>query len=345
MITIDGSTGEGGGQILRTALGLSLVTGKPFSIFNIRAGRKKPGLMRQHLTAVNAAAEIGGAAVTGNTPGSQAFTFEPGPVRPGSYHFSIGSAGSCTLVLQTILPALMTADGPSNIVLEGGTHNPLAPPFDFIQRAFLPVIGKLGPEVTAVLEKHGFYPAGGGKFRVSVIPSKKLARIDLKDRGPVEKKHALAVVANLPLSIARRELEVVREKLGLSEGCLEALEVKNAAGPGNVLSIMVESGHITEVFTTFGEKGVSSERVAKACIKEAREYISSTAAAGRYLADQLLIPMAMAGGGSFSTLSPSGHTLTNIGIIKRFLDVDITVNPVDGSESLYHLTIDSMPFP
>ncbi len=160
MITIDGSYGEGGGQILRTSLALSLVTGKPFSIRNIRAGRKKPGLMRQHLTAVNAAAEIGQAAIEGNRIGSQAFTFEPEMIKPGNFHFAIGSAGSCTLVFQTILPALLTAGEPSEIILEGGTHNPFAPPFDFLEKAFLPVINRMGPKVAAVLEKPGFYPAG-----------------------------------------------------------------------------------------------------------------------------------------------------------------------------------------
>jgi RNA 3'-terminal phosphate cyclase (ATP) len=164
MITIDGSYGEGGGQILRTSLALSLVTGKPFSINNIRAGRKKPGLMRQHLTAVNAAAEIGSAAIKGNRIGSQEFTFEPEMIKPGNFHFAIGSAGSCTLVFQTILPALIIAGGPSEIILEGGTHNPFAPPFDFLAKAFLPVINRMGPKVDAVLEKPGFYPAGGGRF-------------------------------------------------------------------------------------------------------------------------------------------------------------------------------------
>ena len=161
MITIDGSYGEGGGQILRTSLALSLVTGKPFSIHNIRAGRKNPGLMRQHLTAVNAAAEIGKAAIKGNSIGSQAFTFNPETIKSGNFHFAIGSAGSCTLVFQTVLPALMISGGPSEIILEGGTHNPFAPPYDFLEKAFLPVINRMGPRVDAVLEKPGFYPAGG----------------------------------------------------------------------------------------------------------------------------------------------------------------------------------------
>ena len=143
MITSDGSYGEGGGQILRTSLALSLVTGKGFTIENIQAGRKRPGLMRQHLTALNAAVEIGVAEISGNKPGSLSFSFEPQTITPGDYHFAIGSAGSCTLVLQTVLPALIVADGPSNIILEGETHNPFAPPFDFLEKSFLPVIRKI----------------------------------------------------------------------------------------------------------------------------------------------------------------------------------------------------------
>src|SRR5512138_2046230 len=163
MITIDGSQGEGGGQILRSALALSLVTGKPFRIENIRARRQKPGLMRQHLTAVNAAVEIGAAHVSGNTVGSSELTFAPTALRSGEYHFVVGTAGSCTLVLQTVLPALIIAEGSSEIRLEGGTHNPAAPPFDFLAGAFLPLLNRMGPDVRAALERPGFYPAGGGR--------------------------------------------------------------------------------------------------------------------------------------------------------------------------------------
>src|SRR5262245_64635982 len=157
---IDGSHGEGGGQIVRTSLALAVVTGRSVAIDNIRAGRKEPGLKRQHLAAGNAAGEICGGRVTGAAVGSRAVTLEPGPVRPGNYHFRVGTAGSATLVLQTVLPALLIADGPSTLVLEGGTHNPWAPPFDFLEKAFLPLVNRMGPHVEVELERHGFYPAG-----------------------------------------------------------------------------------------------------------------------------------------------------------------------------------------
>jgi RNA 3'-terminal phosphate cyclase (ATP) len=171
MITIDGSEGEGGGQILRTALSLSVATGKPFTIRSIRVRRTKPGLMRQHLTAVKAAAEISGARVEGAEVGATSLVFSPGPVKAGDYVFRIGSAGSTTLVLQTVLPPLAIAGAPSRIVIEGGTHNMGAPPFEFLDRAFLPLIRRMGFDVTARLTRHGFYPAGGGMIEVGISRS------------------------------------------------------------------------------------------------------------------------------------------------------------------------------
>ncbi len=339
MIDLDGSMGEGGGQIVRTALALSLVTGKAFSISRIRAGRKKSGLMRQHLTALNAAGEIGGAEMSGNGIGATAFSFRPGKVTPGSYRFSIGSAGSCVLVLQTILPALMTADKPSRIVLEGGTHNPFAPPFDFLEKSFLPLIGRMGPKVTVGLERAGFYPAGGGRFHVDIDPAGELEPIDLTSRGNPAGQTATALVSRLPLSIARRELKVVREKLGWDREDLVALEIDNAAGPGNVLSMTVTHGNIVEVFTGFGERGVRAEKVASRAVRSVREYLESKAAAGKYLADQLLIPMAMAGTGKMTTILPTRHTITNIEVIKRFLDVQITV--AGRGENLFEIEVRS----
>ncbi|MFO7496188.1 MAG: RNA 3'-terminal phosphate cyclase, partial [Desulfobacterales bacterium] len=171
MVQIDGAQGEGGGQVLRTALALSLVTGQAFEIRRIRAGRERPGLMRQHLAAVRAAAAVGSGRVEGVSIGSARVTFVPGDVKPCSYRFTVGSAGSATLVLQTVLPALALAGGPSTVVLEGGTHNPFAPPFDFLQKAFLPLVGRMGPQVTVALQRPGFFPAGGGRFTARITPA------------------------------------------------------------------------------------------------------------------------------------------------------------------------------
>src|SRR5438034_4921677 len=197
LIEIDGSFGEGGGQILRTSLALSLVTDQAFRIRNIRAARKKPGLLRQHLTAVNAAAEIGQAKVEGASLASGELTFRPCSVAASSYHFAVGSAGSATLVLQTILPALIVASGPSTVVLEGGTHNPHAPPFDFLQKAFLPELNRMGPMIAATLERPGFYPAGGGKFTLTIKPVPQLSPIQVLERGEIQCCRATAIVAGL----------------------------------------------------------------------------------------------------------------------------------------------------
>jgi RNA 3'-terminal phosphate cyclase (ATP) len=325
MITIDGSFGEGGGQILRTALGLSLVTGQPFRIEKVRAGRQKPGLLRQHLTAVNAAAEVGRAEVRGAELGSQEVVFSPGEVRGGRYRWAIGSAGSATLVLQTVLPALLTAREPSCLKLEGGTHNPFAPPFDFLQKAFLPLVGRMGPNVEVALVRPGFYPAGGGCFKVEVTPAEKLARLDIPERGEVRRRLARALVANLPLHVAERELAVIGRKLNWPKESLVAEPVEGSAGPGNALVIELESEGITEVFTGFGEKSLPAEAVASRAVEEVREYLAAGVPVGAHLADQLLVPMALAGGGSFRTTAPSRHTSTNAEIVGRFLHVAVKI--------------------
>ena len=326
MITIDGSKGEGGGQILRTSLALSLVTSQAFRIRNIRAGRRRPGLMRQHLTAVKAAAEVSGAEVRGNSIGSQDLTFTPQAIRHGQYHFAVGTAGSATLVLQTVLPALLlgSADQCSELVLEGGTHNPFAPPFDFLERAFLPLVARMGPRVEARLERPGFYPAGGGKFTVSIEPAPRLTRLDLPERGEIRRRLAEARVSRIPLSIAEREIGILRGKLPWAPECFQARAIRNSRGPGNVLVIQIESEHVTEVFTGFGKKGVPSEQVVGEALHEVREYLAADVPVSAHLADQLLIPMALAGGGMFRTLAPSRHTMTNIEVIQQFLDVEIT---------------------
>ena len=232
MLTIDGSSGEGGGQILRTALALSLVTQQPFRIQNIRAGRQKPGLLRQHLTAVEAAVQVGDAGVDGATLGSKELVFRPAKVRAGEYRFAVGTAGSATLVLQTVLPALIVGPEPSRLTLEGGTHNPHAPPFDFLDRTFLPLLNRMGPQLSASLDRAGFYPAGGGRISVEVNPVEKLQPLVLRERGESKSRSARAIYSNLSPAVANRELKVVSEKLGWSRESLHAAQVESN-GPGN----------------------------------------------------------------------------------------------------------------
>jgi RNA 3'-terminal phosphate cyclase (ATP) len=325
MIEIDGSQGEGGGQVLRTSLALSMVTDRPFRIQNIRAGRKKPGLMRQHLTSVNAAVAVSQAGVQGNEIGSQELEFFPGSIKPGNYHFSVGTAGSTTLVCQTVLPALMVASGPSTLTLEGGTHNPFAPPFDFLEKVFAPVVERMGPKIDLKIEGYGFYPAGGGKIQIQIEPEASLSPIDLVERGEMVSKKGEVFYAHLPHDIAERELKVIGKRVAISESGLNPRKISKSPGPGNMVAIILESEQVTEVFTEFGRQGLKAERVAERACKQALDYLSAKVPVGIHLADQLLIPMALAGGGRFKTLKPDPHTLTNIEVIREFIDISIEV--------------------
>lgn len=323
MITIDGSQGEGGGQILRTSLALSLVTGQPFRMEQIRAGRQKPGLLRQHLTGVEAATIVGSAEVIGATLGSQTLEFRPRGITPGNYRFAVGTAGSATLVLQTILPPLLTANGVSTLTLEGGTHNPFAPPFDFLARCFVPLIQRMGPTIELELRRSGFFPAGGGKFHARIDPVKQLQRFDLLERGAVRQQRARAIVSKLPGDVADRELAVIQSQLGWNETECGVEVVENPMGPGNALLLEIEAENVTEIFTSFGERGTSAENVARKAAEAASSWLEAGVPVDEHLADQLLIPMALAGGGSFRTTKPSLHSKTNAEIIQRFLAVAI----------------------
>lgn len=288
-LRIDGAMGEGGGQILRSALALSVCLGIPFHLTRVRAARRKPGLQPQHLAAVKAAAEISGA----------------------------------TLVLQTVLPALLTAAGSSQLLLSGGTHNPLAPSFEFIALAFLPLIRRMGPRVTARLLQAGFYPAGGGSLQVDIEPVSRLQALHLPERGAVIEQRARAAVSHLPLHIAQRELHVIGAELGITGEHLEAQELTSARGPGNVVSVIIKSEHVSEVFTCFGERGVRAEVVATQAAAQVRRYLAAGVPVGEQLADQLLLPLALAGSGSYVTLRPSRHTTTNIAVLRMFMALQV----------------------
>ncbi len=330
MIRIDGSFGEGGGQILRTSLSLSLATGKAFHIENIRAGREHPGLLRQHLTAVLAAAEVGGADLQGATLGSTELIFSPSKVRPGEYKFSVGTAGSGTLVFQTVLPALMLASEPSRLVIEGGTHNPAAPPFDFLARSFLPLLERMGPKIQLQFERYGFYPAGGGRFCAEIHPATTLNGIQIGERGEITSRRATAVVANLPRHIAQREVETAGKMLNWGPGAFSVQESRNSAGPGNIVMIEIGSSEVTEIFSAFGQVALAAEKVASMAAREAREYIVSRAAVGEHLTDQILLPLALAGKGSFTAQKSNMHARTNMAVISEFLPVRFDLREEEG---------------
>jgi RNA 3'-terminal phosphate cyclase (ATP) len=318
VLVLDGSIGEGGGQVLRTALGLAALTGQALRVENVRAGREKPGLLRQHLTSVQAAAAICGADVSGAELGSQLVTFVPGPVRPGEYRFSIGTAGSTTLVVQTVLPALMTAGAPSLLTTEGGTHNPSAPCFEFLRDTFAPQLLRSGPRLALTLFRHGLHPFGGGILDARVTPVPQLAPLSLLTRGELRRVRALACISHLPQHVATRELRVIATRLSSTPVVTEIVDWPDARGAGNVLLVQVEHEHITETITAFGARGLPAEDVGERAAAEALRYLAGDAPAGEHLADQLLLPLALAGG-EFRALGLTGHARTNLQVIERFL--------------------------
>ncbi|HEY5603326.1 MAG TPA: RNA 3'-terminal phosphate cyclase [Gammaproteobacteria bacterium] len=328
-INIDGSMGEGGGQVLRTALALSACLHQPLKIHHIRANRKKPGLMRQHLTAVLAAAKICGAEVSGAELDSQQIEFVPGKIQAGEYYFSIGTAGSTTLVLQTIILPLLFAEGASNVVIEGGTHNPLAPPFDFLHYSYLPLLERMGAKIHARLLRPGFFPVGDGCIEVQVEPIKKLHPISLLERGEILNREAHILLSQLPQHIGEREAKIIEQRLDWPAGGIAIEHVETARSPGNAVSIIISCEHITNVFAGIGQKGVKAETVANRVADDVRYYLAGDAPVDQHLADQLVLPMALAGGGEFVTTSPTLHTLTNIAVIEKFCEPRFKVEPVD----------------
>ena len=328
MLIIDGSLGEGGGQILRSALALSVITRTPFRIERIRANRNPPGLKKQHQTAIAAAAKISGARVRGNEPGSSEVRFEPGQVVPGDYRFNVGTAGSTTLVLQTVLPPLMLASGPSRVRCEGGTHNPHAPPVEFLQKAFLPIVARLGVRVDLTLDRYGFYPKGAGAIDARIEPTRTLTPFDLPETDSARSCRAAVLLVRLPAHIAEREIEALRARFGWPGDAFSVTTSDASLGPGNVVGIEIAGEHVTEWFSAVGERGVTAEKVAARAAEEALLHLTHDVPVGLHLADQLLLPMALAGRGSFVTGPLTLHAETNIDVIRQFLDVKIRTEAI-----------------
>lgn len=326
-LPINGSHGEGGGQILRSSLALSMATGRPVHLTQIRAGRSKPGLMRQHLACVLAAQKVCQAQVEGAAIGATDLRFTPGKIQAGDYAFAVGSAGSAILVLQTVLPALMLAGGPSTVSVEGGTHNPMAPPFDHFARAFLPQVEKMGPKFTATLERHGFMPAGGGKVVVRVEPSPKLAGLQLLERGaPGEMKARVILAGGLSPHIADKQLVLVAAATGWPEAQL-AVEMVDSVGPGNALILETAHAHATEIFTGLGALDRSSRLVVDEAVRPMKKHLASDVPVGEYLTDQLLLPMALAAmqgqKSAFRTRGMTPHATTHADLIRQFLNLSV----------------------
>lgn len=321
MIEIDGSFGEGGGQILRTALSLSCLFNKPFRILNIRKGRKNPGLMPQHLTCVKAAQLLSDAHVEGDYIGSTDLVFCPSKIRGGDFFFDIGTAGSTSLVLQTLIPSLIFLNDKSRLTLKGGTHVPFSPCFHYISEVFGPTLEKIGIKINLFIESYGFYPKGGGKVLVEVLPVDKIGPLYIDYRGKILRLKGYSGTANLPLSIAERQIKGALERLSSINGLdiqIKIMDVKSI-GEGTFLFIKSESENSIAGFTSLGQKGKKAEDVGYEAAKGFIDYFFSGAALDNHLPDQIVLYLALSSGESFfSTSCITNHLITNLFTIRLF---------------------------
>lgn len=328
MVTIDGSHGEGGGQVLRTSLTMSALLGRELRLEHIRAGRSRPGLAAQHLASVHAAAQICGAEVRGATMGSQELTFTPGEVRTGRFHFEIGTAGATTLVLQTVLAPLLFARGSALVQIHGGTNVRWSPPQEYITNVFLPAIAHMGAEASLDCMVPGFYPRGGGCIEARITPLERaLEPLEWAERGELRSLTAHSVVeARLPGHIIRRQIEGARRQLG-STGLRAHTAHPRSQSSGTMLMITAQFEHGMAGFTSLGERGKPAEQVGAEAGREAAAFLQSDASVDRHLADQLLIYAALAAGETrYVTEEITDHLRTNAWVIRQFIDAEIEID-------------------
>lgn len=348
MIELDGSLGEGGGQILRTSLGLALLTGKSFHLFNIRAGRAKPGLQPQHLMSVRAATAIGQAQMRGASRDSTDLVFVPDTVSSGRYHFAIGTAGATGLVLHTVyLPLALRGTGPSELVLEGGTHVSTSPCFHFLDTSWRVYMELLGIRIGVRLIRPGFYPRGGGRVDVTVQPCAKLKGLRLLEQSAPKAVSGISAVAGLPEDIARRQARRAANRLKETGLPVNIKEETWAGGPGTVLTLILDTRPAPTLFFGLGARGKRAERVADEAVDQVFSYLAGLRALTRpgspvaldpHSADQIVLPLAWAEGPSeFTVTEVSSHLLTNIAVIRRFVEREITCEGEEGQPGLVRI--------
>jgi RNA 3'-phosphate cyclase len=327
MIEIDGNIGEGGGQVLRSALSLSLVTLQAFRMVNVRARRAQPGLKPQHLQAVRAAAAVGQAEIRGAEIASRYLEFVPKLIHRGSVEFDIGTAGSAPLVLQTLVVPLSLASGPSSVTVVGGTHVPWSPCFHYLDQSWRPLLEQAGYRLKLTLLRPGFYPRGGGSVRAEIQPVTNVRQLSLTKRGRLVSIQGLSAVARLPLSIAHRQRDqALRRLAGVDFEMVIDLEQWDAPSPGTVLLLLARYQHSQCCFFALGARGKRAERVADEAVDAFQSFTATDAAIDAHLADQLLLPLALADGISrFTTAKLSTHLTTNAEVIRYFLPVQIEI--------------------
>jgi RNA 3'-phosphate cyclase len=339
MLEIDGSFGEGGGQILRTSLALSLITRKPFRLYNIRAGRSKPGLQPQHLMSVRAAATVGNATLRGDAIGSRDLTFEPGEIKHGNYRFAIGTAGATGLVLQTIyLPLSWKAAGPSEITLVGGTHVSTSPCFHFLDVTWRAWMEKIGLRLKLTMKRPGFYPRGGGEVVATIQPTSHLHPLRLTSRASIELATGFSASAGLPEHVRQRQARRATWRLKDRGINVQLNQEEWEGGPGSVLAVRFDEAPVPTLFFGLGARGKSSEAVADEAIDQALLYLDSGQPVDAHSADQLVMPLALAEGSSlFHVAEVTRHLTTNIAVVKRFLDRDISCDGEEGKAGLVRI--------
>ncbi|UCD41720.1 MAG: RNA 3'-terminal phosphate cyclase [Chloroflexota bacterium] len=340
MRNIDGAIGEGGGQVLRTCLALSIVTGQDFTIRNIRSSRKKPGLRPQHLNAVKIAAIISNANVYGAQQGSTQLSFSPRSIQPGKFTCEIGTAGSTALVLQTIYLPLSLLDQPSFITISGGTHAPLSPSFDFINQHWLHYLKRIGFDIQMEMVLAGFYPQGGGKIRGNIRPVKTIEPLNIPERGSLRQIRGYSGVANLDRRIAERQRNQVIHRLG-SQYPLNDIRISQLPSKfkGTTVCLICEFEHSQSCYFSLGALGKPAEKVADEVCEKIEYFLSTNAVMDEYLADQLLLPLSFANGNSnFSTSKITNHLLTNAEIIRNFMNTDISIDGSAGNPGIIKIT-------
>jgi RNA 3'-phosphate cyclase len=333
MIEIDGSEGEGGGQVLRSSLALSLLTGKSFHLSNIRARRRpKPGLQPQHLMSVRSSAAIGQAEVRGATRDSTDLVFVPGAVQSGTYRFDIGTAGATSLVLHTLyLPLALRGQTVSELTLTGGTHVRASPSFHFLEHTWRRHLELLGLSTTLSFVRPGFYPRGGGELHAQIQPVRHLRGIKLPRRGDVT-IHGISAAAGLPEHVARRQSEQAVKRLRHVGHKVHIQREEWSGGPGSALILIGETGHVPATFVALGERGKPAEKVADESVDDLLEYLSESALVDSHSADQIVLPLAFAEGPSeYAVTKVTQHLLTNIAVIRRFVDREIRCDGGEGA--------------
>ncbi len=332
MVRIDGSQGEGGGQILRSSLSLAAITGQELEIYNVRAGRKKPGLAAQHVTCCVAVAQVCGGRVHGAELGSQTVSLSPGTTTGGEYEFDVAqvrpSAGSACLVLQSVLPVLALAPQSSHVVIKGGTDVPWSPVYAYLANTFALALSGFGVELALRRPGAGFYPVGKGRIEAKIAPASTLSPIGFTQRGELRRAVVASTVADeLPEHILKRQNYAAVKLLaaeGLEVNTEEYYLCSESPGTSCVVSLSYESGHAG--FTALGKRGMPAEKVGSQAGSEALEFMRSEATVDRRLADQLLLYMVMARGRSeFRTTQVTEHLRTNAAVARQLTGAEINI--------------------